>query len=78
MPTATRPLTSLLTNVRSQIRDSRHAHAAKASLERELASYHSPADLNDLHAILDRYHDRETAEIRKVLAHQRAASSRRF
>ena len=61
MPTATRPLTSLLTSVRSQIRDSRESHAAKASLERELASYHSPADLNDLHAILDRYHDRETA-----------------
>jgi hypothetical protein len=78
MPTATRPLTSLLTSVRSQIRDSREAHAAKASLERELASYHSSADLNDLHAILDRYQDRETTEIRQVLAHQRAASDRRF
>jgi hypothetical protein len=76
--TATRPLTSLLTSVRSQIRDSRDAHAAKASLERELASYSSPADLNDLHAILDRHHDQETAEIRQVLAHQRAASDRRF
>ena len=32
MPTATRPLASLLTSVRSQIRDSREAHAAKADL----------------------------------------------
>jgi hypothetical protein len=37
------------------------------------ASYTSDADLNDLHAILDRYSDRETAEIRRLLASRRAA-----
>jgi hypothetical protein len=30
-------------------------------------------DLNDLHAILDRYSDRETAQIRRILASRRAA-----
>ena len=70
MQTATHPLASLWTSVRGQIRDSRHAHASRAALERELASYHSQSDLNDLHAILDRYNDRDTAQIRRILAAQ--------
>ncbi len=73
MQTATRPLASLWTTVRTQIRDSRDAHAAKAALERDLASYTSQADLNDLYAILTRYSDRETADIRRILASQRSA-----
>jgi hypothetical protein len=73
-----RPLSSLWTSVRSQLRDSRQAYAAKASLARELGSYHSASDLEDLHAILDRYNDRQTASIRGILAHQRAASDGRF
>ena len=71
MQTATRPLASLWTSVRTQLRESRDAHAARATLERELASYNSQADLNDLHAILDRYSDRETAQIRRILAAHR-------
>jgi hypothetical protein len=63
--------TSLLTAVRDQIRGNREAHATRVSLERELSSYHSAADLNDLHAILDRYSDQETAQIRRILASQR-------
>jgi hypothetical protein len=61
---------SLLTAVRDQIRENREAHAARVSLERELSSYNSDADLNDLHAILDRYSERETAQIRRILASQ--------
>jgi hypothetical protein len=71
MQTATRPLASLWTTVRTQLRDSRDAHAARAALARELASYSSPADLDDLDAILDRYSDQETADIRRILAVQR-------
>lgn len=56
-----------LTAIRTRLRDAR---IARAALERELASYTSPADLNDLHAILDRYSDRETADIRRILARQ--------
>jgi hypothetical protein len=62
---------SLLTAVREQIRESREERAARAALERELASYSSASDLNDLHAILDRYSDQETAQIRRILASQR-------
>ena len=70
MQTATRPLTTLWTTVRTQVRESREAHAERATLARELASYNSQADLDDLHAILDRYSDTETRDIRRILAAQ--------
>ena len=60
-----------ITAIRSRIRESRHAHTARATLERELASYNSESDLDDLHAMLDRYSDRETVQIRRILAAQR-------
>jgi hypothetical protein len=63
-------LTSLWTAVRTRLRDSRDAHVAQAALEREIASYHTPEELNDLHAILERYSDSETAGIRRILASQ--------
>ena len=59
---------SLLTAVREHIRENREARHGRAALERELASYSSESDLNDLHAILDRYSDHETAQIRRILA----------
>jgi len=52
------------------------ARAARAALERELASYNAPAELNDLDAILDRYSDQETAGIRRILAAQQASPRR--
>ena len=72
MQTATRPITSLWTTVRTQLRESRDAHAAQVSLECELASYNSASDQDDLYAILDRYSDQETADIRRILAAQRS------
>ena len=72
MQTATRPIASLWTAIRTQLRESREERAGRAQLERELASYNSPADLDDLHATLDRYNDRETADIRRILAAQRS------
>ena len=53
--------------------DRRAARAARTSLEHDLAGYTSPADLNDLDAMLDRYSDEDTAEIRRLLAARRAA-----
>jgi len=75
MQTAAHRLTSLWTTGRTQLRDRREAHAAQAALERELASYNTQGDLNDLHAILDRYSDSETAGIRRILASQRSESN---
>jgi hypothetical protein len=67
MPTTTHPH-GRLTAIRTRLRESRDAHAARATLERELGSYTRPNDLHDLHAILDRYSDQETADIRRILA----------
>ena len=60
-----------ITAIRSRIRESRDARAARSALERELSSYNSKSDLDDLHAILDRYTDQETVQIRRILATQR-------
>jgi hypothetical protein len=77
MQTAAHRLTSLWTTVRTDLRDRREAHAAQATLERELASYNTPDDLKDLYAILDRYSDSETAGIRRILASRHSYSNYR-
>jgi hypothetical protein len=51
----------------SQRASRRAARAEHKSLERELAGYASPSDLADLEAILARYSDEETDEIRRLL-----------
>jgi len=60
------------TAIRGQLHHARAAHATRRQLERDLAGYTSPSNLNDLHAILDRYPDRDTAGIRRILASYRA------
>ncbi len=62
-----------MTAIRDEVRGARQARAARKSLERDLASYTSERDLNDLDAILDRYSDEETADIRRILAPRRVA-----
>ncbi|HEY8043583.1 MAG TPA: hypothetical protein VIF35_04920 [Streptosporangiaceae bacterium] len=68
MNSNTSPVTQLWGNVRDELRDARAARAARKALERDLASYTSEADLNDLGAILDRHSEEETADIRRILA----------
>jgi hypothetical protein len=66
-------LGSLWTAIRDGHRAARAARAERKSLERELASYTTPADLNDLDAILDRHSEDETADIRRILTGRRGA-----
>jgi hypothetical protein len=73
MQSTTRTLGRRLTAIRDDIRGSRDARAARKSLAGELATYTSASDLNDLDAILDRYSDEETADIRRILASRRVA-----
>jgi hypothetical protein len=68
MDSNTSPVTQLWSNVRDELREARAARAARKALERDLASYTSEADLNDLGAILDRHSEEETADIRRILA----------
>ena len=72
MPTITHPRPALWTALRGQLEHARKARATHRALERELASYTSQSDLNDLHAILDRHPDHETAQIRRILARHAA------
>ncbi len=44
------------------------------ALERELATYSTPSQRRDLDAILDRYPDRDTRELRDILARQSLAA----
>ena len=73
MQSTTEARSPLWASIRDELRDARAARAARKSLERELASYTSPRDLNDLEAILERYNEDETADIRRVLAARRSA-----
>jgi hypothetical protein len=47
--------------------------ARRSKLERELAGYSTPAQRRDLEAILDRYPDGTTRELREILARQAMA-----
>ena len=64
--------TLLWTALRGQLQHTRDTRATRRALERELATFTSQSDLNDLHAILDRYSEHETAEIRRILARRAA------
>lgn len=59
------------TAILNRLRTIRESHAQHKSLVRELAAYTSGEDRNDLDAILDRYSDAETRDIRRILAAQR-------
>ena len=50
------------------------ASPRRRALERELAAYSTPAQRRDLDAILDRYPDRDTHELRDILARQTLAA----
>jgi hypothetical protein len=71
MPSITRAVSPRWAVIRDEFRDARAARAARKSLEHDLASYTTEADLNDLDAILDRHSEAETAEIRRILATRR-------
>lgn len=72
MTVTTSTRTRLWTALRRRLRATRAALTARQSLERDLASYTSQSDLDDLYAMLDRYSDRETVQIRRILAARHA------
>jgi hypothetical protein len=51
-------------------------HGRRFELERELATYSTPAQRHDLEATLDRYPDSLTSELRDILTRQAAATRR--
>jgi hypothetical protein len=73
MSRTTYSLRPLWTEIRAEWRGNREARAQHKALQAELASYTSASDLNDMDAILDRYEDGDTRDIRSILATQRSA-----
>jgi hypothetical protein len=61
----------IMTTIINWLRGNRHAHAQRRALLRELGAYTTTNDLNDIEAVLTRYEDAETREIRQILAVQR-------
>jgi ribosomal 50S subunit-associated protein YjgA (DUF615 family) len=63
----TRRIPALWADARAERARRRAAEAARARLLSELAGYASPADRNDLNALLDNYPDPDVAELRDLL-----------
>lgn len=61
-----RPSTHLA-SVRDELRERRSARAAQRSLERELSSYNTPAQVSDLLGVLAGQDDAASQEIRDIV-----------
>jgi len=66
-------LSPLWTAARDELRARRAARASRKTLERELASFTTPAEQNELDAVLARYPADQVAEIRQIVNRLRAA-----
>jgi hypothetical protein len=66
-------LPALLANVRDEVRVQRAARSARKQLRKDLATYTTASEINDLEAALDRYDENQVADIRRILHQQRAA-----
>jgi hypothetical protein len=71
-----KPLTTrsrhLLAGVRDELRDRRQARANRRALERELASYSSRSDVDDLLAMIGDQTDPDAELIREILNRNQA------
>jgi hypothetical protein len=65
-----RPSTRLVATVRDELRERRQERAARRSLERELASYTSPSEVNDLLTLMSDLDSSEADAMREVLLRQ--------
>jgi hypothetical protein len=77
MPDTTYSLGPLVAEIRAELRDWRTSRATRRALQRDLAWATSPGDFAEIDAILERYAEADTADVRDVLAQRRAASQER-
>jgi len=62
-----RPPAQLVATVRDELRERREARAERRTLERELGTYTTPAEVNDLLGSLQGQDDRAVADIRDIV-----------
>jgi len=67
------PSSPLWAVARDELRTRRAARAARKTLARELASYTTPTERNELDTILDRFPADEVARIRQIVNRRRVA-----
>lgn len=67
----------MTSTILTRLRDLRESYAQRRALWRELGAYTTANDLNDLEAVIARYDDAETEDIRHILAAHRAIAARR-
>jgi hypothetical protein len=66
-------LPTLWATTRDELAGRRAAQTARELLTTELDGYATPADRNDLNALLDNYPDQDVAELRALLNRRSAA-----
>ncbi len=59
---------ALVATVIDELRSLREARAATRRLERDLSTYTTKAQIDELYTMLDRYDDKDTEQIRAILA----------
>jgi hypothetical protein len=62
-----RPSRQLVATVRDELRERREVRAARRTLERELSSYDTPAQINDLLGVLSGQDGAAAQEIREIV-----------
>lgn len=62
-----RPSSRLVATVRDDLRERRQARVSRRTLERELAAYTSPADINDLLGSLQGQDDAAAEQVRDIV-----------
>lgn len=69
----TETYTTRLDALRRRLQARREARLRRLSLERDLAQYRSPSELQEMRAMLSRYDDRETLALRDLVGRNHAA-----
>jgi hypothetical protein len=73
MGSSIHPNGSSWATIREDLRARRDARAARKALDRDIASFTTPAELSELNSILQRHDDTEVVEIRRIVDRRRVA-----
>jgi hypothetical protein len=60
-------ITERMTTIRTQVRERRQERAEHRALERELASYRTPSEIDELLVVLGHHEGPEAQEVRNIL-----------
>jgi hypothetical protein len=67
MNIALNPVRERITTIRDELRERREARARYNAMKRELATYTTPREIDDLLAVLEHHEEPEAQQIRDIL-----------